>query len=498
MLRETTSGQTWTTLTRRGEDALGRVARSRFVLPAAFLGLFAFGLIVHFPIFTSPVLDVDEATVGSIAQEILRGRHLYEDLVDRKPPIVFLIYAASFLFTHGDSLLPVRMLMVAMEAATGLLIGWALCGRWRHRIAVAALFLLGTAAFPLADAHAASFEGFMVLPMTVAWWFSRKGRALPAAVALALATLVKQSAVFTIIPIAYNLWRGPNGPRRVAVMAAGSVGLYLLVGTSFGLRQFLFWNLTGNASYLGASSLLGLAGRAALTLGVYAVGHLVLVWMAGRAWVERRQHLDLWLWLVSALIGVAIGQHFFGHYYLQVLPPLAALAATQIDRIPWRRALQVAGVTTAVWVAACMVVPRPDLPPYVRLVAQIDRLSDRDDPILVWGVFSEATWASARPMASRFPHTNFVTGVDQGRPTQGALEELCQDIEARPPKLIIDTSPANVRDSGKAPMVDVPAMVSVLSSYRLQATIDGMMIYKLVLPSATCGSASRIAPPVGD
>ncbi len=117
-----------------------------------------------------------------------------------------------------------------MEAATGLLIGWALCNRWRHRVAIAALFLLGTAAFPLADAHAASFEGFMVLPMTAAWWFSRKGRALPAAVALAVATLVKQSAVFTIIPIAYNLWRGPNGPRRVAVMAAGSVGLYLVVG----------------------------------------------------------------------------------------------------------------------------------------------------------------------------------------------------------------------------------------------------------------------------
>jgi hypothetical protein len=100
-------------------------------------------------------------------------------------------------------------------------------------------------------------------------------------------------------------------------------------------------------------------------------------------------------------------------------------------------------------------------------------------------------------MASRFPHTNFVTGVDQGRPTQGALEDLCQDIEARPPTLIVDTSPANVRDPGKAPMVDVPAMVSVLTSYRRQATIDGMVIYKLVQPSATCGSASRTVAPVG-
>jgi len=489
MTSPTRAGEAWSDWRRRSEEIARRVARSRLAIPGAIVGLFGFGLVVHFPIFTSPVLDVDEATVGSIAQEILRGRHLYEDLVDRKPPILFLIYAVSFLVTRGDSLLPVRMLMVGLEVATGLLIGWVMCDRWRHRLAIAVLFLLGTAAFPLADAHAASFEGFMVLPMTLAWWFSRKGRALPAAVALAVAMLVKQSAVFTIIPIAYNLWRGPNGPRRVAVMAIGTTGLYLLVGTSFGLREFLFWNLTGNASYLGASSLLGLALRASVTLGVYAVGHVVLVWLAGRAWVDRREHLDLWLWLVSALMGVAIGQHFFGHYYLQVLPPLAALAATQIDRAPWRRAVQVAAITTAVWLAVTVIMPRPDLPPYVRLVAQIDRLSDRDDPILVWGVFSEATWASARPMASRFPHTNFVTGVDQGRPTQGALGDLCQDIEARPPTLIVDTSPANVRDSGKAPMVDVPAMVAVLRSYRRQATVDGMVIYKLVSPSVTCGGA---------
>jgi len=485
-------------------DASNRVAAFvtwfptwRFAVPVSIFGMFLFGLAVHFPIFTSPVLDVDEATVGSIAQEILRGRHLYEDLVDRKPPILFLVYAASFLLTGGDSLLPVRVMMVALEVATGLLIGWVICDRWRYRLAIAALFLLGTATFPLADAHAASFEAFLVLPMTLSWWFSRRGKALPAGIALAVATLVKQSAVFTLIPVVFNLWRQPNGPRRVAVMAAAFAGLYLTVGSSFGLRQFLFWNLTGNASYLGASSLLGLAGRAGLTLLIYGLSHVVLVWLAGRAWVDRREHLDLWLWLLSALIGVAIGQHFFGHYYLQVLPPLVAIAATQIDKIPLKKALKVAVAITAAWLLASVLVPRPDLPPYVKLVAQIDKLSDRDDPILVWGVFSEATWASSRPMASRFPHTNFVTGVDQGRPTEGALGELCTDLTQRPPTLIIDTSPANVRDSGKAPMLAVPEMQVVLRSYRRAATVDGIVIYKLIAPPVSCDGrleAPAIAP----
>ena len=459
---------------------------SRWAVPVSVAGLFLLALAVHFPIFTNRVLDVDEATVGSIAQEILRGRHLYEDLVDRKPPILFLIYAGTFLLTGTDNLLPVRLLMIVCEVGTGLIIGMVICRRWRHRLSVAALFILGTATFALADAHAASFEAFMVLPITLAWYWSRKGRAVPAGLALAVATLVKQSAVFTLLPVAYNLWHRPNGPRKVAVMVAATSALYLLVGSSYGLKDFLFWNLTGNASYLGASSLLGLAGRAALTLAIYGVSHVVLVWLAGKAWVDRRRDLDLWLWLASALVGVAIGQHFFGHYYLQVLPPLTALAATRIDRVSLRRAMTVAVSTTAVWLAVVFMLPRPDLPQYVQLVAQIDKLSHRDDPILVWGVFSEATWASSRPMASRFPHTNFVTGVDQGKPTPNAMAEMCADLSRRPPELIIDTSPARLRDADKAPMLAVPEMRSVLQGYREAATVNGIVIYQRVDPTVSC------------
>ncbi|HEX7443223.1 MAG TPA: hypothetical protein VF320_05020, partial [Acidimicrobiales bacterium] len=322
----------------------------------------------------------------------------------------------------------------------------------------------------------------------LAWWFSRKGRSVPAGIALAVATLVKQSAVFTLLPVAFNLWRQPNGPRKVAAMGVTFAGLYLMVGSSFGLRQFLVWNLTGNASYLGAYSLFGLVVRAVLTLAIYGFSHVVLVWLAAKGWAERRANLDLWLWLGSAFVGVLIGQHFFGHYYLQMLPPLAAVAATQIHRVDLRRALGVAAGVTAVWlVVTVFVLPRPDLPPYLRLVHQIDQLSAPDEPILVWGVFSEATWASDRPMASRFPHTNFVTGIDQGRPTPGALALLCADIERTQPKLIIDTSPANVRDSGKAPMRDVPEMAAVLDGYRRAADVNDIVIYQRVAPVVRCG-----------
>ena len=113
-----------------------------------------------------------------------------------------------------------RILIVGLEAVTGLVIGVALCQAWRHRMAVAALFVMGTATFAYNDAHAAGFEAAMLLPITLAWWFSRKGMAVAAALALVVAVLIKQPAAFTLLPVAYNLWRRPDGRRQLAIFTA--------------------------------------------------------------------------------------------------------------------------------------------------------------------------------------------------------------------------------------------------------------------------------------
>jgi hypothetical protein len=465
-------------------NRLSLTRRQKGVL--AFAVLLALAFAVHFPIFSANRLDADESTIGSIAQGLLRGGHLYTNLVDRKPPVLFYVYALSFWTTHSNSLIPVRLLTVALEAATGLLIGVTLCREWKHRLAVAALFILGTATFPYNDAHAAGFEAFMLLPITLAWYWSRRGRAVLAALALVVAVLIKQPAAFTIVPVAYNLWRRPDGRRQLTVLTLTGGISYLVVAWLFGLRQFLFWNISSNGSYLGVYSMVGTIGVGLLSTAVYAASHLVMVWLAGRAWPERRAHVDLWLWLGSAFIGVAAGEHFFGHYFFQMLPPLAALSATQIDRVTLRTTMAVAGATTALWLAVCFVLPRPDLPPYKAVVREVDQLSTKNDAVFVWGSYSEVTWASERPMATRFPHTNFVTGVDQGRPTKGALHDVCTDLDRTRPTIIVDTSPADLRDAGKVPLFSVPQMANVMASYTPVANINDVVIYRLTRPWQGC------------
>ncbi|HVN51638.1 MAG TPA: hypothetical protein VMT43_09410 [Acidimicrobiales bacterium] len=458
----------------------------RHQAPVAVIGILALALLVHFPIFTSSRLDVDEASIGSIAQGLLRGGHLYTNLVDRKPPLLFYVYAGSFWATGSNSLIPVRLLIVALEAATGLLIGVASCREWKHRVAVAALFVLGTATFPFNDAHAAGFEAFMLLPITLAWYWSRRGHAALAALALVIAVLIKQPAAFTVVPVAYNLWRRPDGRRQLAVLTATGGLTYLAVAALFGIRQFLFWNISSNGSYLGVYSMIGTIGVGLLSTATYAASHVVMVWLAARGWPQRRLNLDLWLWLGSAFVGVAVGEHFFGHYFFQMLPPLAALAATQIARVTLRSAMAVAGATTALWLAFSVALPRPDLPPYEAVVREVDRLTTKDQAVFVWGSYSEVTWASQRPMATRFPHTNFVTGVDQGRPTKGALADLCHDLDHSRPEVIVDTSPADLRDAGKVPLFSVAQMAAVMRSYEPVDDLDNVIIYRLSHPWQGC------------
>src|SRR5207249_950309 len=68
----------------------------------------------------------------------------------------------------------------------------------------------------------------------------------------------------------------------------------------------------------------------------FAVVNAPIVWALPRAWRERRTagsgDTDLWLWLLSAVVSVAVGLRFFGHYYLQLLPPLVLITTGVLAR----------------------------------------------------------------------------------------------------------------------------------------------------------------------
>ena len=98
----------------------------------------------------------------------------------------------------------------------------------------------------------------------------------------------------------------------------------------FGPGRFWFWVFGGaNGGYLDVGK--GgprLVVQRMLSMNLAFIGlNLAVIALAVFAVRSWRADLDVWLWLLSAIIGVSSGTRFFGHYYWQLLPPLCLLAA---------------------------------------------------------------------------------------------------------------------------------------------------------------------------
>ena len=123
--------------------------------------------------------------------------------------------------------------------------------------------------------------------------------------------------------------------------SARSVGFPLplaLVALAVGPGELLYWTVLGNGRYLELEHRVVARDRACsslMTLAFAAVQPPDPLDAAARvararARSTRRDDIDLWLWLVSGAVSVAIGLRFFGHYYLQLVPPLCLLAASAL------------------------------------------------------------------------------------------------------------------------------------------------------------------------
>jgi len=412
-------------------------------------------VVTHLPsLVRTEVLNPDEAFLATQAQVLNDGGRLYHDVVDRKPPVVPYLYATAFRVTGSDDLLTVRLLAIAAHVATALLVAAIARRRWGDvaGMAAAVLYLVACGGLVLEDSQPANFEVFMLPLMCAGVYFGERDRHGTAGVATAFATLAKQTAATTLLPLAWLAWRRDR-LRGLVRLGAAFVVPIAVAALVFGWGDFFFWVFTGTGSYLDASGSWTVAlGRALGSSGIFLganVAALLLVIGAVRRW---REDIDLWLWLAAAIIAVASGFRFFGHYYLQLCPPFALLAAGTLVRakpVVWLRTAVLAGASIVVFVAMAFAAHPVLLHDYDRIAAAIDEHTSSNDRIFVWGQFPQAYWASDRRPATRFLTAGFLTGVSGGRSAEhvgmqyaveNAWEEFGDDLATQPPKLIVDVS----------------------------------------------------------
>jgi 4-amino-4-deoxy-L-arabinose transferase-like glycosyltransferase len=464
------------------------------------LVLVALTLALRVPGFFVPVFNSDETFLATQAHVVADGGNLYHDAIDRKPPLVPYVYAGTFAFFDTTALWSVRLVADAAVALTALLLAVEARRRYGRRAAWLAgiLFVCATVAFAPSDGQAANFEIFMLPSMTAAILFARRGRGAAAGVSVALATLAKQTGAATLLPVIYLLARA-RGKRGVAEGLAGFSVPTVLVALAFGPSQLFYWVVLGNGSYLGMKTLTGyvLLMFTVMTFA-YAACNLPVIWRIRCAWQARRtpnrdgdHDLDLWLWLVSAAVSVAVGLRFFGHYYMQLTPPLALLSAGAIAR--GGRALVRTSAAVAVALAALFTAsgfflhPFGQEPSYQSVARYLASTANPDDQIYVWGSVPEIYWASGLRPATRFLTSSFLTGAYPGRPpdqpnpgadTKRAWAEFYEDFRAHPPKYFVDTSPAKLRGQQYYPVSKFPRLARIVhDQYRYVLSIDEMAIY---------------------
>jgi hypothetical protein len=281
----------------------------------------------------------------------------------------------------------------------------------------------------------------------------------------------------------------------------------LLVGPG----ELLFWAVLGNGSYFGLGSASAYVFGLFLVMTLAFVGsNLAIIWSLPRAWRRRKDpstarvdgakpstgflgaDTDLWIWLVSAALSIAVGFRFFGHYYLQLLPPLCLLSAGALVNRS-RRLVKATVVFASVSAVSFSLLgfwvkPWGDNPQYQMVSQYLDTHTSASDHIFVWGHMPEIYWASDRRPASRFLTSGFLVGdwgsrppgdVSTNVPTPGALTQTMEDLRAHPPKYVLDTTPAAFRGSQYTPLSKFPELRQYVDSrYEYVETIDGIAIYR--------------------
>lgn len=487
-------------------------------------------LVARVPALFQPRATDDEQVYAVVAREMLAGGRPYLDAIERKPPLLFVVYAAvlgsagpsNWAALHVVSLLWTLATMAALFAVARQL--------FDRRISWLAALLYGI--FQLwADYRNLSLNGelLMNLPIILAYWLAflptrRQWRPelFLSGMLIAIAFLLKQPAAIAGVPLgvyvltpSYRTSRGYDWQDSFfhAVDLALGLGATLVltsnVLTGYGiLDEAIYWTLTAHRDPIGPAYLPYWIHCVEAT-GLFLL-ECVPLWVGGIISLTRSS-APLWrgkiaernclaMLLAVSLVGVSVNGQFLFHYYLQLLPPLTLLAAPVIAGF-------LSGSSNAARRLASLLVVTLGL---FMLVDGIGLARNRQtsvaaewvkahsasgDRIFVWGQGDDKTGmyldADRRPASrfiSPFPLTGHVFGgyppewglaYEDRHVLRGAWDTLAVDFARHAPKFVIDAE-SKVRDT-HYPIHRYPLLERLLAKdYRPVADLADGVVYQLV------------------
>lgn len=471
--------------------------RSRLWQVLAWVAILAVFAALRAP-FVSVPLERDEGEYAYIAQRALHGEVPYRDAFDQKPPGIFVIYAAIFL-TLGQSIQSIHIGMAIWTLASMALLYRLVARRGGVGAGlVAALALAVTTIDPSFLGNAANTEIFMILPLIGAMLclVPCEGRPRPWRIILAgalgtAACWIKPPAVTDVAFLA--LWLAylhfSERPRRPWRRLAGELGLLALGGLvvtvpvlvyflAVGAWRPLFYCIfTYNAIYVTQSSpplrlWPDMFWTHTVRPMVASLWPFMVLGAIGLARLIRARGRDAALfggWLAFSFAGVCAGGYFRQHYFIQLLPAVAALVGLALVRlVRWRPGKPRQSVKVGAAVGLCSVlVLVPLIVNWDELSAgnpmliarhnygfnpfdysaaigrEINRNTSPKDTVLVIGSEPQILFYADRKSATRYI-LFYPLAAAPYKGLQRTLDATQREIEAARPKYIVDVGRIDV------------------------------------------------------
>jgi 4-amino-4-deoxy-L-arabinose transferase-like glycosyltransferase len=476
------------------------------------IGIFLLNLVIQAgtnPSYYS--MRTDSSVFAYCGQQILGGHLLYRDCYDNKPPLVYYLDAAAILIA-GPNPGSIWLFQTLWMAGVGIAFFLIMRAIWGAGPALLAgvIFLL-TALSPGFYENGNLTESYALLPQALVigalygFITTRKTRflveigALTAAAFLLKPTYISLGAAASLVVVCLTIQTGLNRPtvrlaaRRSLILVGSGLAVPLLVAAYWAMRGGLsdLWYavFTHNRIYVAEGfsffsaraaivKLLSVEPLASLTLagGLAAIVFGLAYWNRMTLWFKQRSNncqisdsLPVEIeaahgWLMLALLVsipfevlfITISGRNFGHYYLPVMPALAACSGYLFYRVTngLRRRLLVWGAAAGLvilfipWGIAVLKQDAPtrsDLAQFIRNpgIGSL-QLSDAEkyaidhtqptDSILTWAADPYLNFVTGR----RSP-TRFVFSLHLLKPTPAGstgFDELLSALEKDPPALI--------------------------------------------------------------
>ncbi len=498
-------------------------------------------LLFRLPTLFIEVFNGDETHYATAAMVILKGGLPYVDFVDKKPPLLYYIYAVTFkifwkdirfvhfvalLFIFATSYFIYRILKLNGQARAGLL---------------GALFYgLFSMAFIEQDMWAANAEVFMALPMTLSVYFFLKGHHDNSLVSIGLSgfflcigLLIKQQAGILyplyFVALIYFSWnRGLKGVLKAlflqgSILVAASlipiIAIVLYYYSLGHLKELVLWNITYNFLYIDEGpEVMSVVLKGIFRTWAFIMSCLML-WVLAFYYYMKRKAVPIFpgklfflvaLWTLLTFPAVFTGGRLFGHYYFLFYPSIAVLGGlgadyflNNIDRyVKWTKMLFVVFLFLTPLFFLVFGMYRSlaggyqSAKPFIKKITRsVEQETDPTDRIFSWGLFPYPYYYANRLPASKFIACEYLVPLWRNRfhkdkkyyPSQlkdrhkKNMNILLKDLNSQKPRVIIDVQRTEHLDNWNLyDLKSFPRLYRFIKqNYELKDIVEGVYIYKL-------------------